>query len=128
LTPRLLTSLLHADIPQPSIDDLRQTAGKLRRHLHEPTRRKRQYQKMARDILAPMGSGPEVDLLNALVKLLLRMGYGRSAADRRRAIVRTSDDDAGGVIDQDALGLDRVISGRSMRTSSNRPWMREARR
>jgi restriction system protein len=36
------------------------------------------------------------------------MGYGGSAPDAARAIGRSGDDGVDGVIDQDALGLDRV--------------------
>jgi restriction system protein len=36
------------------------------------------------------------------------MGYGGSAADAGRALGRAGDDGVDGVIDQDALGLDRV--------------------
>jgi restriction system protein len=36
------------------------------------------------------------------------MGYGGSAADAGRALGRSGDDGVDGVIDQDALGLDRV--------------------
>lgn len=43
-----------------------------------------------------------------IVALLLAMGYGGSAKDAGRAIGRSGDDGVDGVIDQDALGLDRV--------------------
>jgi restriction system protein len=43
-----------------------------------------------------------------MVNLLLGMGYGGSAADAGRALGRSGDDGVDGVIDQDALGLDRV--------------------
>jgi restriction system protein len=43
-----------------------------------------------------------------IVNLLLAMGYGGSAADAGRALGRSGDDGVDGVIDQDALGLDRV--------------------
>jgi len=36
------------------------------------------------------------------------MGYGGSAADAGRALGRSGDDGVDGVVDQDALGLDRV--------------------
>jgi hypothetical protein len=35
-------------MPQPSLADLRRAKDRLRRHLHEPPRRKRKYQKMPR--------------------------------------------------------------------------------
>lgn len=43
-----------------------------------------------------------------MVKLLLAMGYGGSTANAGRALGRSGDDGVDGVIDQDALGLDRV--------------------
>src|SRR5206468_4671054 len=43
-----------------------------------------------------------------IVNLLLSMGFGGSAAEAGRAIGRSGDDGVDGVIDQDALGLDRV--------------------
>ena len=42
------------------------------------------------------------------MNLLLSMGFGGSAAEAGRAIGRSGDDGVDGVIDQDALGLDRV--------------------
>jgi restriction system protein len=43
-----------------------------------------------------------------VIALLLAMGYGGSATTAGRAIGRSGDDGVDGVIDQDALGLDRV--------------------
>ncbi len=43
-----------------------------------------------------------------IVNLLLAMGYGGSAAEAGRALGRSGDGGVDGVIDQDALGLDRV--------------------
>jgi restriction system protein len=45
---------------------------------------------------------------NAIVNLLVGMGYGGSRKDAGRAIGRSGDNGLDGVIDQDALGLDRV--------------------
>jgi restriction system protein len=45
---------------------------------------------------------------NAVVALLLAMGYGGSRQDAGRAIGRSGDGGLDGVIDEDALGLDRV--------------------
>jgi hypothetical protein len=41
-------SLLQAIIPQPSFADLLAAKAALSRHLHEPPRKKREYQKMPR--------------------------------------------------------------------------------
>jgi restriction system protein len=43
-----------------------------------------------------------------MVNLVLGMGYGGSAKNAGRTLGRTGDDGVDGVIDQDALGLDRV--------------------
>jgi restriction system protein len=43
-----------------------------------------------------------------IVNLLLSMGFGGSVVDAGRALGRSGDDGVDGVIDQDALGLDRV--------------------
>jgi hypothetical protein len=43
-----MATLLKAIMPQPSLEGLRQAKKKLRRHLHEPPRRRRKYQKMTR--------------------------------------------------------------------------------
>jgi len=43
-----------------------------------------------------------------IVSLLLSMGFGGSVSDAGRALGRSGDDGVDGVIDQDALGLDRV--------------------
>jgi len=43
---QLVASLLQAIIPQPTIDLLRRSSMALRRHLHEPPRKKRRYQTM----------------------------------------------------------------------------------
>jgi len=43
-----------------------------------------------------------------IVRLLLAMGYGGTQADAGKALGQSGDDGVDGVIDQDALGLDRV--------------------
>src|SRR5271165_5069510 len=45
---QLTATLLQAIMPQPSLADWRRPKDKLRRHLHEPPRRRRKYQRMAR--------------------------------------------------------------------------------
>jgi hypothetical protein len=45
---QLVHSLLQAIIPQPGFADLLAATPLLRRHLHEPPRKKREYQKMHR--------------------------------------------------------------------------------
>ncbi|CAN2533132.1 Mrr+restriction+system+protein [Methylocapsa aurea] len=63
---------------------------------------------LSRDLLDRIRRAPPVFFEKLLVNLLLSMGFGGSVADAGRALGRSGDDGVDGVIDQDALGLDRV--------------------
>ena len=63
---------------------------------------------LAQDLLDRIRSAPPDFFERLIVTLLLSMGFGGSVADAGRAIGRSGDDGVDGVIDQDALGLDRV--------------------
>lgn len=63
---------------------------------------------LAQDLLDRVRGAPPAFFERLIVNLLLSMGYGGSAADAGRALGRSGDDGVDGVIDQDALGLDRV--------------------
>lgn len=63
---------------------------------------------LAQELLDRIRRAPPDFFERLIVNLLLSMGYGGSAADAGRALGRSSDDGVDGVIDQDALGLDRV--------------------
>lgn len=63
---------------------------------------------LAQDLLDRIRAAPPNFFERLIVNLLLSMGYGGSAADAGRAIGGSGDDGVDGVIDQDALGLDRV--------------------
>jgi restriction system protein len=63
---------------------------------------------LAQDLLDRIYAAPPEFFERLIVKLLLNMGYGGSAANAGRALGRSGDDGVDGVIDQDALGLDRV--------------------
>ena len=63
---------------------------------------------LAQELLERILSAPPDFFERLIVNLLLGMGYGGSAADAGRALGRSGDDGIDGVIDQDALGLDRV--------------------
>jgi restriction system protein len=63
---------------------------------------------LAQDLLDRVRAAPPAFFERLMVNLLLSMGYGGSAADAGRALGRSGDDGVDGVIDQDALGLDRV--------------------
>jgi restriction system protein len=63
---------------------------------------------LAQDLLERVRLAPPEFFERLIVNLLLRMGFGGSIADAGRALGRSGDDGVDGVIDQDALGLDRI--------------------
>jgi restriction system protein len=63
---------------------------------------------LAQELLDRIRSAPPDFFERLIVNLLLKMGFGGSVADAGRALGRSGDDGVDGVIDQDALGLDRV--------------------
>jgi restriction system protein len=60
------------------------------------------------DLLERIREAPPDFFERLMVNLLLGMGYGGSKENAGRTLGRTGDDGVDGVIDQDALGLDRV--------------------
>jgi restriction system protein len=63
---------------------------------------------LAQDLLDRIRSAPPDFFERLIVNLLLSMGFGGSSAEAGRALGRSGDDGVDGVVDQDALGLDRV--------------------
>jgi restriction system protein len=63
---------------------------------------------LAQEMLDRIRGAPPDFFERLIVNLLLSMGFGGSAVDAGRAIGRSGDDGVDGVIDQDALGLDRI--------------------
>lgn len=63
---------------------------------------------LAQELLDRIRASPPNFFERLIVNLLLSMGYGGSITDAGRALGRSGDDGVDGVIDQDALGLDRV--------------------
>lgn len=63
---------------------------------------------LAQDLLDRIRAAPPDFFERLIVNLLLSMGYGGSVTDAGRALGGSGDDGVDGVIDQDALGLDRV--------------------
>jgi len=63
---------------------------------------------LAQDLLDRIHTSPPAFFERLILGLLLRMGYGGSTTDAGRALGKSGDDGVDGVIDQDALGLDRV--------------------
>ena len=75
---------------------------------------------LAQELLDRIQSAPPNFFERLIVSLLLSMGFGGSAADAGRALGRSGDDGVDGVIDQDALGLDRVyIQAKRYSTGNN---------
>lgn len=60
------------------------------------------------DLLARVIAAPPEFFERLVVRLLLAMGYGGSTSDAGRALGKSGDGGIDGVIDQDALGLDRI--------------------
>ena len=87
----------------PAIEDQKQTPDEIMRLAH------RQIETaLEQDLLDRVRTAPPDFFERLIVNLLLSMGYGGSAANAGRALGRSGDDGVDGVIDQDALGLDRV--------------------
>ena len=65
---------------------------------------------LAEEILHRLRSGSPAFFEKTVVRLLVTMGYGGSIADVDKALVgKPGDDGVDGIIDQDPLGLDRVL-------------------
>lgn len=63
---------------------------------------------LGQDILSKISAAPPEFFEKVVVKLLTSMGYGGSVSDAGRALGRSGDGGVDGVIDEDALGLDRI--------------------
>jgi restriction system protein len=75
---------------------------------------------LGEDMLDRIQSGSPAFFERLIVQLLLSMGFGGTATDAGRAIGRSGDDGVDGVVDQDALGLDRVyIQAKRYRSESS---------
>jgi restriction system protein len=87
----------------PAIEDQKQTPDEIMRLAHRQIEASLEH-----DLLDRIRTAPPDFFERLIVNLLLSMGYGGSAANAGRALGRSGDDGVDGVIDQDALGLDRV--------------------
>lgn len=91
-------------IPDPDVEDLKQTPDEIMRAAHQQI-----DSALGQDLLDRVRNAPPDFFERLIVNLLLSMGYGGSRADKAgRTLGRSGDDGVDGVIDQDALGLDRV--------------------
>jgi restriction system protein len=88
----------------PSLEDQKQTPDEIMRTAH------RQIEgALGQELLDRVREAPPEFFERLIVNLLLSMGYGGARADKAgRTLGRSGDDGVDGVIDQDALGLDRV--------------------
>ncbi len=75
---------------------------------------------LAAELLERILASPPEFFERMVVKLLSTMGYGGSVAEAARALGRSGDGGVDGVIDQDALGLDRVYV-QAKRYAANNP-------
>lgn len=88
-------------VPDANLKDL--TPDEIIRSAHAELDKSLSAELLTKVLLAPP------DFFERLVvQLLVAMGYGGSAADAGRALGKSGDGGVDGVIDQDALGLDRI--------------------
>jgi restriction system protein len=93
-----------AGTPTAAVEDLKQTPDEIMRAAHQQIN-----SALGQDLLDRVRNAPPDFFERLIVNLLLSMGYGGSRADKAgRTLGRSGDDGVDGVIDQDALGLDRV--------------------
>jgi restriction system protein len=91
------------EMPTPLTEDQKQTPDETMRMAY------RQIEAgLVHDLLERIREAPPDFFERLMVNLLLGMGYGGSTEDAGRTLGRSGDDGVDGVIDQDALGLDRV--------------------
>jgi restriction system protein len=89
--------------PAPALADQKQTPDETMRMAY------RQIEStLIHDLLDRIREAPPDFFERLMVNLLLSMGYGGSTENAGRTLGRSGDDGVDGVIDQDALGLDRV--------------------
>lgn len=89
--------------PVPALEDQKQTPDETMRLAY------RQIETaLIHDLLERIREAPPDFFERLMVNLLLSMGYGGSTENAGRTLGRSGDDGVDGVIDQDALGLDRV--------------------
>ena len=74
---------------------------------------------LAEEILDRILASPPEFFERLIIILLISMGYGGSTQEAGRALGKSGDNGVDGVIDQDALGLDRVYIQAKRYTSTN---------
>src|SRR3989442_4816913 len=97
------TPEMNGGTPAPALEDQKQTPDETMRLAY------RQIETaLIHDLLERIREAPPDFFERLMVNLLLSMGYGGSTENAGRTLGRSGDDGVDGVIDQDALGLDRV--------------------
>lgn len=86
-----------------SFDDQKQTPDEIMREAYRKIEAS-----LAQDLLDRIRKAPPDFFERLIVTLLLSMGYGGTEAEAGKALGQSGDNGVDGVIDQDALGLDRV--------------------
>jgi restriction system protein len=89
--------------PAPALDDEKQTPDETMRMAYREIENA-----LIEDLLERVREAPPDFFERLMINLLLSMGYGGSTENAGRTLGRSGDDGVDGVIDQDALGLDRV--------------------
>lgn len=99
----------------PVLDDQKQTPDETMRMAY------RQIETaLIHDLLERIREAPPDFFERLMVNLLLSMGYGGSTENAGRTLGRSGDEGVDGVIDQDALGLDRVyIQAKRFKVGNN---------
>jgi restriction system protein len=93
----------NGDTTAPALEDQRQTPDETMRLAY------RQIETaLIHDLLERIRNAPPDFFERLMVNLLISMGYGGSSENAGRTLGRSGDDGVDGVVDQDALGLDRV--------------------
>lgn len=93
-----------SDIASDSIENLKNlTPDEIIRSAHSELDKS-----LSAELLMKVLAAPPDFFERLVVQLLVAMGYGGSAADAGRALGKSGDGGVDGVIDQDALGLDRI--------------------
>lgn len=93
----------NGDAAAPALEDQRQTPDETMRLAY------RQIETaLIHDLLERIRKAPPDFFERLMVNLLISMGYGGSTENAGRTLGQSGDDGVDGVVDQDALGLDRV--------------------
>jgi restriction system protein len=96
-------------------DDVEHTPDEILRAAHAQLE-----QALAQELIERILAAPPEFFEQLIVLLLVGMGYGGSAPEAGRVLGRSGDDGVDGVVDQDALGLDRVyVQAKRYSTGNN---------